>query len=60
MTKQKTIKVNAKVKMFKLDPSSLTYAIILSNKLKESNSDFTWFAMSTLVMLLPQKTLIVT
>ncbi len=32
--KQETIKVNAKVKMLKLDPSSLIYAIILSSKLK--------------------------
>ncbi len=55
MTKQETIKVNAEVKVFKLDLSSLTYAIILSNKPKESNNDFTWFAMATLVMLLPQK-----
>jgi hypothetical protein len=60
MTKQKTIEVNAKVKMFKLDPSFFMYAIILSSKLKEFNNDFTSFAMATLVMLLPQKTLIVT
>ncbi len=38
---QKTIEVNAKIKMFKLDPSSLTYAITLSSKPKESNKDFT-------------------
>ncbi len=49
--KQETIKVNAKVKVFKLDPSSLTYVITLSSKRKESNKDFTWFAIVTPIVL---------
>ncbi len=58
--KQKTTKVYAEVKMFKLNPSCLMYAIILSNKPKESNKNFTWFAIVGLTVLCTSKISIVT
>ncbi len=57
---QKITKVYAKVKVFKLDLSSLTYAIILSSKPKESNKDFTRFAIVALAELCISKIPIVT
>jgi hypothetical protein len=57
---QKTTKVYVEIKVFKLDPSSLTYAIILSSKPKESNKNFTWFAIVAPTMLCISKIPIVT
>ncbi len=54
-TKQETIKVNAKVKMFKLDLSFCTCAIILSSKPKESSNDCIWFVMATPIMFCTSK-----
>jgi hypothetical protein len=39
--KQEILKINVEAKMFKLEPSSLAYAITLLSKPKESNKVFT-------------------
>ncbi len=41
--------------MLKSNPSTLTYAITLSSKLKESNKQFSQFAMVALAMLCTSK-----
>jgi len=49
--KQETLKINVEIEMFKLQTSSLTYAITLSSKPKKSNKVFTWYVMATPIML---------
>jgi hypothetical protein len=58
--KQKTIEVNEKFKMLKLDLLFVTYANTLSSKPKEFSNHLTWFAMVALVLLHISKIPIIT